>query len=78
MDREMALEHLVQVEMIIAKGERHIDHQERIVAQLDRDGHDTEEALDLLAMFRRTQAEHVAHRNLLLEMLHHHRRQNVS
>jgi hypothetical protein len=69
MDRDMALEHLVQTERVIAEGERHIDHQERVVAQLDRDGHDTEEALALLARFRRSQAEHVARRNFLLEIL---------
>jgi hypothetical protein len=63
MDRDMALEHLVQTERVIAEAERLIDHQERVVAQLDRDGHDTEEALALLATFRRSQAEHVAHRN---------------
>jgi hypothetical protein len=78
MDRDMALEHLVQAERIIAEGERHIDHQERAVAELDRDGHDTQEALALLAMFRRTQAEHLAHRNLLLEMMQHHGRQDAS
>jgi hypothetical protein len=78
MDRDMALEHLAQAERIIAEGERHIDHQERVVVQLDRDGRDTQEALALLARFRRTQAKHVAHRNLLLEMLHHHGRQDDS
>jgi hypothetical protein len=52
-------------------------NQERVVAQLDRDGHDAQEALALLAMFRRTQAKHVTHRNLLLEMLHHNGHQTV-
>ena len=74
----MALEHLAQAERKIAEGERLIDHQERVVVQLDREGRDARKALAVLAVFRQTQAEHVAHRNLLLEMLHHHGRQDDS
>lgn len=69
MDREMELAHLAQAEKAVIEGERHIQHQERVVAELDRDGHDTREALALLAAFRRIQAEHVAHRDFLLRKI---------
>ena len=69
MDREMTLAHLAKAEKNVVLGERHVEHQEQIVADLDRDGHDTSQALALLAVFRRLQAEHVAHRDLLLREL---------
>ncbi len=69
MDREMELGHLALAEKAVIEGERHIQHQEQVVAELDRDGHDTREALALLATFRRLQAEHVAHRDFLLRKL---------
>jgi hypothetical protein len=69
MDREMELGHLALAEKAVIEGERHIQHQEQVVAELDRDGHDTREALALLATFRRIQAEHVAHRDFLLRKL---------
>ena len=69
MDRETTLAHLALADKNVALGERHIAQQEQIVADLDRDGHDTREALALLAVFRRAQAEHVAHRDLLLREL---------
>ena len=66
MDRKMELAHLAIAEKAVIDGERHIQHQERLVAELDRDGHDTREALALLATFWRMQAQLVAHRDLLL------------
>jgi hypothetical protein len=38
-----------------------------MLADLDR--HDTKQARETLAIFQRMQAEHVAHRNLLLKLL---------
>jgi hypothetical protein len=69
MDREMTLAHLAMAEKNVALGERHIEHQGQLVSDLDRHGHDTTDALALLDMFRRTQLEHVAHRDFLLKEL---------
>ena len=69
MDRETELAHLATAEKAVSDGERHIQHQEQIVAELDRDGHDTKEALALLATFRRIQTQHVAHRDFLLKKI---------
>jgi glutamine synthetase adenylyltransferase len=69
MDRKMELDHLAIAEKAVAKGERHIEREEQLIADLDRAGHDTKHARETLANFRRMQAEHVAHRDLLLKML---------
>lgn len=69
MNREMELAHLAIADKAVASGERHILLQERRVAELDRDGHDTKQALATLAIFRRLQVEHVAHRDLILKVL---------
>ena len=69
MDRDTTLAHLALAEKNVALGERHIARQEQLVAELDRDGHDTREALAPLTVFRRTQIEHVAHRDFLLREL---------
>ena len=70
MDRETELAHCAIAEKAVAVGERHILQQEERVAALDRDGHDTKQALATLAIFRRNQTEHIAHRDLLPKMLH--------
>jgi len=69
MDREMTVAHLAVAKRNVAQGERHIEHQEQIVSDLDRHGHDTAEALALLETFRHSKAEHVAHRDFLLREL---------
>ncbi len=69
MDRDTELAHLAIAQKAVANGERHILDQERRVAELDRDGHDTKRAMATLVIFRRLQAEHVAHRDLLLKIL---------
>ncbi len=69
MNREMEIAHLAIAEKAVLEGEQHILQQEARVAELDRDGHDTRHALETLATFRHMQAEHVAHRDLLVEML---------
>ena len=69
MDRKMELHHLAIAERAVLKGDRHIAREEQMIAELDRDGHDTKLALATLANYRRMQAEHVAHRDLLLKML---------
>jgi len=42
----------------IAEGLEHIAHQRRIIADLERDGHDTGLARELLKSFEETQALH--------------------
>jgi hypothetical protein len=69
MDRKMELDHLARAEKTVALGERHIEREEQMIADLDRAGHDTRQARALLATYRLMQAEHIAHRNRLLEML---------
>ena len=69
MDRKMELDHLALAEQAVALDDRHILREEQVTADLDRAGHDTTQARELLATYRQTQAEHVAHRNRILEML---------
>ncbi|MGY8664319.1 hypothetical protein Q3C01_18495 [Bradyrhizobium sp. UFLA05-109] len=66
MDRAIGLAELAEAEKRVALGERHIVQQERRIAELDRDGHDTREAFALLDTFRQTQVQHVAHRDFIL------------
>ncbi len=70
----MELAHLAIAEKAVADGERHIEREERMIADLDRGGHDTKLARTVLETYRRMQVEHIAHRNTLLKML----RQGVS
>lgn len=69
MDRGIELAHLAVAEKAVAQGERHILQQEERVAELDRHGHDTRQALAVLAIFRKNQTQHLAHRDLLLKIL---------
>jgi hypothetical protein len=55
-------QHLAQAEAHIALGDRNIVHQRELVAELERDGHDTAEAKRLLASFEELQAMHIAER----------------
>ena len=65
-DQRVLEEHLAQAQRSVAQGERHIEEQEQRVAKLTRDGHDISQAEDLLEVFRETQVQHVAHRDLIL------------
>jgi hypothetical protein len=58
MDRKMELNHLKIAEKAVADGERYIEREEQLLADLDRAGHDTKQARETLANFRRMQAEH--------------------
>ena len=69
MQRERERLELVSAEKVIAAGHRHIADQEQRVSELDRHGHDTTRARLLLALYRRVQAQHIAHRNLILRLL---------
>jgi hypothetical protein len=58
MDRAMLQQHLAQAEQHAALGQNHITKQESLIAELDRDGHDTTEARKVLATLRDTQKLH--------------------
>jgi hypothetical protein len=69
MDRKMELNHLALAESAVLQGERHIAREEQMISDLERGGHDTKLALETLANYRRMQAEHIAHRNMILKLL---------
>jgi hypothetical protein len=69
MDRAMIEEHLRQAEEHIALGEQHIARQREILAELQRDGHDTAQAEELLATFEETQRMHIADRDRIQDEL---------
>ena len=60
---------LAQVQRRVAIGQQHVNHQETIVAALERRGLDTTHAWRLLNILRGLQAEHVAQRERLLNVL---------
>jgi len=60
---------LVSAEVIVALGARHIKEQERLVAELRRDGHVATDAETLLVTFRDAQVQHIAYRDFLLKEL---------
>jgi regulator of protease activity HflC (stomatin/prohibitin superfamily) len=65
-DQHMAEQHLACAERNVARGRSSIERQSRLVAELERDGHDATKAKSLLAAFRDVQAQHEAHRDRLL------------
>jgi hypothetical protein len=58
LDRARVLEHLALAERHIAEGEKHLRRQEDLILEMQRDGLDTDQALDVLATLRETQALH--------------------
>ena len=64
-DRAMTLNHLEQARRRVAKGERHIALQREIVAEKERDGHDTSTSKQLLDQFEQIYAMYVAERDRL-------------
>jgi hypothetical protein len=69
MDREMLKRHLAQGEENIATGDKNIARQRDVVAQLERDGHDTASARSFLREFEQLQAVLIAERERLLSEL---------
>jgi hypothetical protein len=63
MDRETLEKNLAQAEAHVAKGHERIALQHEIIAELEREGHDTVPARELLTTFENTQAMHVANRD---------------
>ncbi|MGX4771138.1 hypothetical protein ACWAUC_15255 [Bradyrhizobium guangdongense] len=69
MERAILQQHLAMAERHVALGEEHLERQEALIAELDRDGYDTTDALKLLATMRATQQLHLQDRNRLLAEL---------
>jgi hypothetical protein len=63
MERATLENDLSRAEAHVANGQKRIAKQHEIIAELDREGHDTAPAKDMLASFERTQAMHVANRD---------------
>jgi len=57
------IEHLAQAERHVAQGELHLIRQREIIDELERGGHDTASARDLLLKLEETQALHIADRD---------------
>jgi hypothetical protein len=64
-DRTLILDHLAQAQRHVAEAERHVAHQREIVAQTERDGHDTATSKQLLDQFEQLYTLHVADRDRL-------------
>lgn len=58
-------QHLAHAERHIAESMRTIARQEQIVAELDRNGHGTTMAQELLRQFRNSLEGHIHHRDRL-------------
>jgi hypothetical protein len=58
-------EDLERAEQHVALSERHISRQRELIAELERDGHDTQLAAELLSTLEESQAAHIADRNRL-------------
>ncbi len=69
MDRIMLLEYLEMAKRHVAQGERHIAEQTLLLAELERDGHDADEARRLLKNFEDAQRMHIEHLDRLLVKL---------
>ncbi|MEY9199401.1 bifunctional non-homologous end joining protein LigD [Sinorhizobium fredii] len=66
---ELALieKHLAKAERHVAEGEEHVARQTNILAELERNGHDTKQARELLETFRELLASHIEDRNRLIQ-----------
>jgi hypothetical protein len=62
-------EHLAEAEHHVALSDKHIARQIEIIDELERGGHSTHLALDLLDTYRALRATHVAHRDFIRKEL---------
>jgi hypothetical protein len=69
MDRGTLEKDLSRAEAHVANGQERIARQHEIIAELEREGHDTVPARELLATFEKTQAMHVANRDRIASKL---------
>jgi hypothetical protein len=61
----MLCEHLARAAEHVAAGENTLHRQRRVLRSLERDGHDTRAAKELLDRFEKLQALHIADRDRL-------------
>jgi hypothetical protein len=71
MDRQLVERHLQLALNHVAQGEHNIARQKAIILELERDGHDTVRAHEILATFEAIQKMHVADRDRLQRELGH-------
>jgi IS4 transposase len=69
MDRATLLDLLARAEQHVVMGRRQIDSQYRIIAKLEREGHDTTAAIDLLKQFVEAQETYERDRDRLMSKL---------
>ena len=69
MNKRTIEEHLRQAEGHVSLGQRHVMRQQQIVAELERDGHDSRSARELLCTFEELQTMHVSDRDRLITEL---------
>ena len=69
MDRFFVVKLLQEAKARVAQGEEHIREQRELIAELERDGHDTFVARELLATFEQIQVLHIAGRDRLVKEL---------
>ena len=54
-----------EAEAQVAKGLKHLAEQRAVIAELERDGHDTKTARELFATLMQSQELHIEHRDRL-------------
>jgi hypothetical protein len=69
MNRDLLAKQLLRAEAFITRGDRRVARQRRIVARLERDGHDTTEARKVLMEFVLRRGLHIAERDRLSRQL---------
>jgi hypothetical protein len=69
MNRTILLQQLEEAERHIAQGASYLAQQEATIAELDREGCDTQQARIILATLRDTQAFHQQERERILKEL---------
>jgi ferritin len=69
MDRPMQLRRLEEAEQHVVRGERLISEQKVRIANLERDGHDSTTARELLETYRALQVEHIKNRDRIIKEL---------
>lgn len=69
MDRHLLMRNLLKAERYVAQGENHVAARRRRLRELERDGHSTDHARDLLDIFEQTLATRVADRDRLVSEL---------
>lgn len=68
-DREMLRQHLAKAEEHVLLANKHVGRQRTLIAELERDGHNTAEARKLLEQFVTLQRMHIVARDRLAKEL---------